>query len=103
VAEVIDLPFLLLVFRRWLRADARDAAQIDAVLEAERAARTGLAGSNPEPGRTDSDHPDPGHFEPGHFDPGHFEPGRTVPAEVADAPWWLTDPAMQRRFRDGSR
>ena len=39
VAELIDLPFLLLVFRRWLRADARDAAEVDAVLEAERAAR----------------------------------------------------------------
>jgi cytochrome c oxidase assembly factor CtaG len=39
LAELIDLPFLLLVFRRWLRADARDAAQIDTVLEAERAAR----------------------------------------------------------------
>jgi cytochrome c oxidase assembly factor CtaG len=76
VAEVIDLPFLLLVFRRWLRADARDAAEVDAVLEAERAARTGLA------------QPDPGH---------------TVPHEVADAPWWLSDPAMQRRYRDGTR
>jgi putative membrane protein len=42
IAELIDLPFLLLVFRRWLRADARDAARVDAVLEAERAARRGL-------------------------------------------------------------
>jgi cytochrome c oxidase assembly factor CtaG len=41
VAEVLDLPFLLLVFRRWLRADARDAAAIDAVLDAERSARGG--------------------------------------------------------------
>jgi putative membrane protein len=39
VAEIIDLPFLYLVFRRWQRADARDAAQVDAVLEAERAAQ----------------------------------------------------------------
>lgn len=39
VSEVIDLPFLLLVYRRWLRADARDAAEVDAVLEAERIAR----------------------------------------------------------------
>jgi putative membrane protein len=69
-AEVIDLPFLLLVFRRWIRADARDAAQVDAVLEAERAARASLA---PEP-----------------------QPGDEGPA---DAPWWLSDPAMQRRLR----
>jgi cytochrome c oxidase assembly factor CtaG len=39
VSELIDLPFLLLVYRRWLRADARDAAEVDAVLDAERAAR----------------------------------------------------------------
>jgi putative membrane protein len=37
-AELLDLPFLILVFRQWLRADARDAADIDAVLEAERIA-----------------------------------------------------------------
>jgi putative membrane protein len=47
VAELIDLPFLLLVYRRWLRADARDAAAADAVLEAERAARSGLPGADP--------------------------------------------------------
>lgn len=48
VAEVIDLPFLALVYRRWLRADARDAARVDAVLEAERAARQALpAGAEP--------------------------------------------------------
>ena len=39
VAELLDLPFLVLVFRQWIRADANDAADIDAVLEAERAAR----------------------------------------------------------------
>ena len=68
VAEVIDLPFLLIVYRRWLRADARDAAEIDAVLDAERIARSGLT------------------------DPGQ-------PADQTDAPWWLTDPAMQHRLR----
>jgi cytochrome c oxidase assembly factor CtaG len=39
VAELLDLPFLVLVFRQWIRADARDAAEVDAVLEAERVAR----------------------------------------------------------------
>lgn len=39
VAELLDLPFLILVFRQWLKADAKDAADIDAVLDAERAAR----------------------------------------------------------------
>lgn len=33
VAELLDLPFLLLVFRRWIKADAREAAVIDAQLD----------------------------------------------------------------------
>ncbi len=71
-SEVIDLPFLLLVFRRWIRADARDAAQVDAVLEAERFARV------------DSTRV-----------PGDVEPSEGP----TDAPWWLSDPGMQRRLR----
>lgn len=71
IAELIDLPFLFLVFRRWLRADARDAAQVDAVLEAERTARRALA-----------------------------EPDAPAPEVERDAPWWLSDPAMQRRLRN---
>ncbi|MGN6607176.1 MAG: cytochrome c oxidase assembly protein [Jatrophihabitans sp.] len=51
MAEIIDLPFLLLVFRRWLRADAREAASVDAVLEAERIARGDRR-------RADDDRPD---------------------------------------------
>jgi cytochrome c oxidase assembly factor CtaG len=69
IAEIIDLPFLVLVYRRWIRADARDAAEEDAVLEAERAARTAL-------------------------------PSGESAAPARDAPWWLSDPALQRRFRD---
>jgi cytochrome c oxidase assembly factor CtaG len=45
VAELIDLPFLVLVYRRWLRSDAREAREIDAVLEAERISRNPLAPS----------------------------------------------------------
>ena len=68
VAELLDLPFLILVFFLWLRADAQDAADIDAVLEAERIAR------------------------------GMPEPVEGVEGP-ADAPWWLTDPAMRERLR----
>ncbi|HEV7206591.1 MAG TPA: cytochrome c oxidase assembly protein [Jatrophihabitans sp.] len=74
VAELIDLPFLFLVYRRWLRADARDAAQVDAVLEAERAARRG---ARPE---------------------SEAEPTDVSETE-RDTPWWLSDPAMQRRMQ----
>ena len=48
IAEIIDLPFLVLVYRRWLRADARDAAEVDAVLEAERAARQAIPDTEPD-------------------------------------------------------
>ncbi|MFN2517550.1 MAG: cytochrome c oxidase assembly protein [Jatrophihabitantaceae bacterium] len=53
VSELIDLPFLLIVFRRWLRADARDAAAVDAVLEAERIARSGVDESGEAASRSD--------------------------------------------------
>lgn len=74
VAELIDLPFLLLVFRRWLRADARDAARVDAVLEAERHVRRTMT----------------------------TPPGAAPSAEAdsdRDVPWWVSDPAMQERLR----
>ena len=78
---MIDLPFLVLVYRRWLRADARDAARVDAVLEAERAARRGLL-------RDDGQHD------------ARSDDAAAGPAADRDVPWWLSDPAMQRRLRD---
>lgn len=71
VAEIIDLPFLFLVYRRWLRVDARDAATVDAVLEAERHARVAL---------------------------GPDDEQALVPPD-RDVPWWLSDPTMQQRLR----
>ncbi|MDT4917478.1 MAG: hypothetical protein QOH89_2178 [Pseudonocardiales bacterium] len=71
VAELIDLPFLILVYRRWLRADARDAAEVDAVLEAERAARRAL----------------------------RHEAENSADEPTGDVPWWLSDPTMQERLR----
>ena len=82
VAELIDLPFLLLVFRRWLRADARDAANIDAVMEAERAARRGLSTGG------------------AHDDAADGDPVDVPDSRVdRDVPWWVGDPAMQKRLR----
>jgi putative membrane protein len=34
-AELLDLPFLILIFWRWVRADAREAQLVDAALDAE--------------------------------------------------------------------
>jgi cytochrome c oxidase assembly factor CtaG len=71
VSEVLDLPFLLLIYRRWLQADARDAARVDTVLEAERLARRAL---QPEAEQAEE----------------------TV---ERDAPWWESDPEMRERLR----
>jgi putative membrane protein len=50
VAEILDLPFLVLAATRWWRADAREAARIDAVLDASETAAAQEAGPR-EPGR----------------------------------------------------
>jgi cytochrome c oxidase assembly factor CtaG len=76
VAEVLDLPFLVLAFNRWLRADARDAAEIDAVLQAERDARAALP-------RTTTSTP---------------AVEQAAGLGEADAPWWLKDDDMRRRL-----
>ncbi|WP_375484046.1 cytochrome c oxidase assembly protein [uncultured Jatrophihabitans sp.] len=89
VAELIDLPFLFLVFRRWLRADARDAANIDAVLEAERASRRGFD--------TDTDADADAGARADTHDAGPWE---DIDARTErDVPWWEGDPAMERRLR----
>jgi putative membrane protein len=73
VAEVLDLPFLILLFVVWIRADAREAADIDAALAAQRNARAAVS------------------------------PTPAVGAPTlgpADTPWWLTDPQLRGRYRD---
>ncbi len=71
VAELLDLPFLLLVFRRWVRADAREAATIDAALDAKDA---DAAGDRSGAGAAD-----------------------TEPAP--DEPWFVNDPRLRDRLR----
>lgn len=70
VAALGTLPFLLLMLRRWAEVDEREAASADAVLDAERIARTAL-----EPDQNAGGEPD------------------------RDQPWWLSDPGMRERFR----
>ena len=70
VAELLDLPFMVLIFRRWLQADAREAAAIDA----HEAAR-GTA----------------------HAGPG--TPGGESAPTPDETPWFLNDPQLRDRFR----
>ena len=48
VAELLDLPFLILAATRWIRADAREAERIDAELDAHEVA---LPARSAQPGR----------------------------------------------------
>ncbi|MCW2492862.1 MAG: cytochrome c oxidase assembly protein [Frankiales bacterium] len=45
VAELLDLPFLILIFRRWVQADAREAARADAG-QVDRGDRAGAGGAS---------------------------------------------------------
>lgn len=68
VAEALDLPFLALLVVQWIRSDEREAARIDAQLDAAEPARR-------------SPHPaDPGGAEE------ELDDGRV-------RPWWETDPS----------
>ena len=76
VAEVLDLPFLIVLFFRWYRTDLREANNVDAVLDAEQIVRS--AHSSDAGG-----------------------PGGAAAADDPDAiePWWLSDPGMRERMR----
>ncbi|WP_045875467.1 cytochrome c oxidase assembly protein [Pseudofrankia sp. DC12] len=45
VAEVVDLPFLVLLVRRWIKVDAEEAARVDRELDALALARPASTGS----------------------------------------------------------
>jgi putative membrane protein len=47
IGEVVGLPLLLLVVIQWMRADAREAARIDAELDAAEAREAGRAEDRP--------------------------------------------------------
>lgn len=72
LAEVLDLPFLLLTFRQWIRVERREAARIDA--ELDRAEREAAAHAPTTP-----DGPEPA-------------------APASTRPWWLDHPDLRRRF-----
>ena len=80
VAEVLDLPFLIVLFLRWHRTDVREAGAVDAVLDAEQIVRSAARGSNPaDAAGTASVTGDP-------------------PADDVE-PWWWSDPVMRERMR----
>jgi len=93
VAEVLDLPFLVLAATRWMRADAVEARRIDAELDAESASPPASAlPASSSPVRPDEHTAVPAGTEapakPTHPD----TPGMS-------RPWWLDDPELRDRYR----
>lgn len=78
VAEVLDLPFLVLAAHRWIKADQRDAARIDAELDARAAAPADLPGSA-----------------------GSGSAAAAPAGEHQQRLWWLDDPNLSHRLRPG--
>jgi putative membrane protein len=89
VAEVLDLPFLVLAATKWMRADAVEARRVDAELDAE----------SPHPAASTA--------------PQRPADGTAVPVVAGEAPtapahpdappmtrpWWLDDPELRDRYR----
>jgi putative copper resistance protein D len=73
VAELLDMPFLVLMIVQWFRAERRESRLIDAELDRRDLARADAAQTA----------------------------GDVAPA--AAQPWWLDDPALRARYGPGER
>jgi putative copper resistance protein D len=76
VAELLDLPFLVLTVRQWLRVERREAQHIDAELDRAELARAALR---------PADAPD------------------ADGAGLTSRPWWLDHPELRGRYGGGAR
>jgi putative membrane protein len=81
VAEVLDLPFLVLAATRWLRADAAEARRVDAELDAADAAKAVV--TDIPPGGSDT----------------ALSSVTSNQAPAGARPWWLDDPELRDRYR----
>ena len=92
VAEVLDLPFLVLAATRWMRADAAEARRIDEQLDAEMVA---------SPAAPSAPSARPAH--PTVAPTSGAEAERALPAHPdappMSRPWWLDDPELGDRYR----
>lgn len=89
VAEILDLPFLVLAATRWMRADAVEARLIDAELD---------AGSPSPPGAQSQVQPDANAPVPaGANEAPTNQPRPDTPP--MSRPWWLDDPELRDRYR----
>ena len=90
VAEVLDLPFLVLAATRWMRADAVEARRIDAQLDAESPA----AAASPPAERPAAGTAVPAVIAGAPTAPAHPD------APPMSRPLWLDDPEMRDRYRN---
>jgi cytochrome c oxidase assembly factor CtaG len=100
LGDLVGLPFLAVQLILMMRADKREAAAIDAELDARDADRAARAGR--PAGLVGADSPAAGPLSAG-ADPDPEAPvthGAGEPGE-ADRPWWETDPRIANRFKRG--
>lgn len=95
VAEIIDLPFLILLVSRWIRVDAQEAARVDRELDALAAVRQpGPAASGersrPAPVPPAPDRPVPTRAATTRLGPGPDAERSEEPER--SRPWWETNP-----------
>jgi hypothetical protein len=96
VAEVLDLPFLVVLFLRWYRTDVREAGAVDAVLDAEQIVRS--AARKPTLPADAADAADPVNAaDPA--DPADPSVVSDDPPPDDVEPWWWSDPVMRERMR----
>jgi cytochrome c oxidase assembly factor CtaG len=83
LGDFVGLPFLAVQLIQMMRADKREAEQIDAELDARDAAREAARAATLGSASADPDAAVPA----------------TAGADEADRPWWETDPRLTNRFR----
>jgi uncharacterized membrane protein len=86
LGDFVGLPFLAVQLIQMMRADKREAEQIDAELDAREAARAAAAGA----GAADVAGP---------AGPRAGAAAAEGDADDADRPWWESDPQLTDRFR----
>jgi putative copper resistance protein D len=101
IAEFADLPFLLIVIRRWIRVDQLDAVRIDRELD-----RAGFDTAQLERGQLEREQLERAQRDGGVVGGAARRESATDTAADFTVPWWETDPnrlrghPIQRRTQD---
>lgn len=91
LGDFVGLPFLGVQLVQMMRADKREAEQIDAELDAADAAREAARAAAGRPAADDAG--------PGAVSPAAAEAAEAAEPDDAERPWWETDSRLTDRFK----